>query len=501
MAAHAVDVTLSGHVNRAIFITDSDGDSSTSGSVKDNASSGTRIRVKGSGEMMDGASAGVLLEYGAGSSLSLRYADVWFAGGFGKVSIGHGDQGGEGSVYNDKSGVLGIGHGQDNAGVTATTSFTTAAEAAKEMATIPTKGARANYYTSLDAGGGRNERIRYDTPSVGPFSAAVSVGNGDQVSAGIKVSQDFGGTTFSAGVGTIQWGGTDKSTISGSAGVKLPSGVTISGAWGRGSNHEGMHMPLVKGSEPVKVDYDWVLTDYYPANDSAETAKLTLYKSHILVDDVDTAVLTWETERPDDANDFLTTDTNVLTGEEIGGSTITIATDGTFAPFAFDEKVAELHGLIEAGMESGASPEAMQMARQAEMELNFIFDVFKCAEPSLAEKKGEADTATLGCNERLYAAAVKRGVDTPAMDNTTDPSFFQTTIGYVFGDTSVGVSFYRSSDKVNTGSSLTAVGIGANHNLPKIGANVYAAAQNYSVEDGDMESDDTVVMIGARIKF
>ena len=217
-AAQAVDVTLSGHVNRALFITDSDDMSSTSATVKDNGSSGTRIRVKGTGEMMDGGSAGVLLEYSAGSTLGLRYADVWFSGDYGKVSIGQGDQGGEGSVYKGAAAVLGTGHGQDHNGVA------------------------ANYYTSLDGGAGRNERIRYDTPSVGPVSAAISVGNGDQVSAGISLSQDFGGTSFAAGIGTVQWPG-NKSTISGSAGVTLPAGISISGAWGTGRDHAGMTIP------------------------------------------------------------------------------------------------------------------------------------------------------------------------------------------------------------------------------------------------------------------
>lgn len=51
------------------------------------------------------------------------------------------------------------------------------------------------------------------------------------------------------------------------------------------------------------------------------------------------------------------------------------------------------------------------------------------------------------------------------------------------------------------GSRLTAIGVGVNHNLPKAGAQVYAAAQNYQIEDGATDSDSTVVMIGSRIKF
>ena len=87
------------------------------------------------------------------------------------------------------------------------------------------------YYSSLDGGGGRNNRIRYDTPSIGPVSAAISVGNGDELSAGVKLNQSFGDTSFQARVGTTQKP-RDIGTISASAGVKLPSGLTVSGAWG-----------------------------------------------------------------------------------------------------------------------------------------------------------------------------------------------------------------------------------------------------------------------------
>ena len=217
MAAQAVEVSISGHVSRALYITDSD--SGSKATVADDGNSGSRFRFTGTGEMMDGRSAGVKLEYAAGndggSTLSLRYADINFAGEFGKVSIGHGDQGGEGSVYNDKSGTFGTGHGNPGGASDIT-----------------------DYFGSLDGGGPRNGRIRYDTPAFGPVSVGLSVGNGDAVSAGVKLSQDFGGTAFSAGLGTIMHPG-DESTISGSAGVKLASGITFSGAWGVGRDMAG----------------------------------------------------------------------------------------------------------------------------------------------------------------------------------------------------------------------------------------------------------------------
>ena len=87
-------------------------------------------------------------------------------------------------------------------------------------------------------------------------------------------------------------------------------------------------------------------------------------------------------------------------------------------------------------------------------------------------------------------------------DRIVDPSFYQATVGYVFGDTSVAVSWYQSSDFQRDGSEGTALGIGFNHNLPKIGANLWVSAQNHSVDKADGSSvDDTVVTIGTRIKF
>ena len=316
MAAQAVDFAISGHVNRALFITDTD--SGTSGMEADNGSSGSRIRVVGSGEMMDGTTAGLNLEYGAGGdggdSLSLRYADLYYSGEFGKVSIGHGNDGGEGSVYSDKSGVLGIGHGQDSGEAKKATRV--ASQATGEDVSV------TSYYGSLDGGGSRGNRIRYDTPSIGPASAAISVGNGDELSAGVSFSQSFGDTSFGAMVGTTQSPG-DNGTVSASAGVKLSSGLTVSGAWG--------------------------------------------------------------------------------------------------------------------------------------------------------SEEGDDD----------------------------DPNFFQATVGYVAGDTSVAASWYASSDFVNDGSEGTVIGIGVNHNLPTIGANVYAAVQNYAAEDATagIDTDATVLMIGTRIKF
>ena len=416
-------MTLSGHVNRALFITDSD--SGSSAKEADNGSSGSRFRFSGSGEMMDGRTAGLLLEYGAGgdggAGLSLRYADLNFAGEFGKVSIGHGNQGGEGSVYNDKSGALGIGHGQ-----------------AKGDSTL------GAYFGSLDGGGSRNNRIRYDTPAFGPVSVGMSVGNGDQVSAGVTLSQDFGGTAFSAALGTIMHPG-DASTISGSAGVKLPSGITISGAWGVGRGMAG----------------------------AAGTAAVAAIPAHFR--SVDIADATFE----------LDSDSAPGTGVETG---------------TFDVHMIKLRTRIDEGAAEDADDATVadgELAKALKRDLFAAAGDCNPADDSLVG--GEPiDDGTETCGDRMYPATAAVAA-TP--DHVVDPTYFQATIGYVLGDTSVGVSWWQTSDFQRDGSEGTAIGLGVNHNLPKVGANVYAAVQNYAVEDGATDTDDTVVMIGTRIKF
>ena len=83
-------------------------------------------------------------------------------------------------------------------------------------------------------------------------------------------------------------------------------------------------------------------------------------------------------------------------------------------------------------------------------------------------------------------------------------------VGYKFGDSSIGVSYYGGSDLGQNDSESTGIGVGVAHLLPKLGAVVYAAVQQHSVDGGDPanaaldskgDGDDTVVTIGTRIRF
>ncbi len=226
LAAQAVDFTISGHVNRALFVTDSD--AGTKAGVANNGGSSTRVRANGSTELMGGNKVGIQLEYEeAGSSVKLRHANVQYSGAFGKFTLGQGSEAGDGSAYSDTTGVFGIGHGAGTS-----TDFTL-----------------GSFFGSLDAGD-RVNMVRYDSPALGPVGAAFSVGNDDRVSGLLQLSQEFGGT-FGAKLGWVGWpdpsragpnSGTGKrlnnpSTISASFGVDMASGLTVSGAWAKGDNH------------------------------------------------------------------------------------------------------------------------------------------------------------------------------------------------------------------------------------------------------------------------
>lgn len=223
MAAQAVDFTISGHVNRALFVVDKDGDGGTKAQVANNGGSSTRVRVTGSTELDEGMTVGIQWEYqdnGSGG-LGLRHANVQLGSSFGKLTIGQGSEAGDGSQYSDTTGVFGIGHG---AGTSSDFSL-------------------GSYFGSLD-GGGRVEMVRYDTPALGPMSAAVSVANGDRVSGQIAFKSEFAGTSVGAKLATLQFPAEkamdrDRSSIGASIGATMPSGLTLSGAWAKGKDMSG----------------------------------------------------------------------------------------------------------------------------------------------------------------------------------------------------------------------------------------------------------------------
>ena len=218
LAAQAVDFTVSGHVNRAIVISDNDS-GKTSGTIKDNGSSGTRFRMVGSSELDGGMSGGFNFELG--QAANLRKASVNFAGaGFGSIVLGLDSEAADSRAYSDKSGVFGIAHGQEMGGI-----------------------ASAGYFGGL-SGAGSAEGLHYTTPAFGPVALQASVAGDDRYSVSLKLATATDFASVGGEVGILEHdnegvAGERTRTIGGSLGIALANGLTWSAAWAQGNNVGG----------------------------------------------------------------------------------------------------------------------------------------------------------------------------------------------------------------------------------------------------------------------
>ena len=109
--------------------------------------------------------------------------------------------------------------------------------------------------------------------------------------------------------------------------------------------------------------------------------------------------------------------------------------------------------------------------------------------------KGKHQTGVLGAAATQAEPAVKA--------KYVDPSYGRLGIGYTFGDSTVAASWYKSQDFVVEKSKGTALGIGASHTLPKVGATLHASVQNYKVDLDGLKNDlkETVFQIGTLVTF
>jgi hypothetical protein len=81
--------------------------------------------------------------------------------------------------------------------------------------------------------GTRQDRIRYDTPSLGGLKISVSHGNDDTINYGLRYGGNFNGVKVSAAIGTAKNdGNSDIDTTSASIGALLPMGLNFQFATG-----------------------------------------------------------------------------------------------------------------------------------------------------------------------------------------------------------------------------------------------------------------------------
>ena len=187
-SASAFEFTLSGQVNRLIMNVDNGEESGVVNA--DNSVSGTRVRVKGNGDIGNDLTAGLYYEYqlqsnpsskitaddldsdgvggdvGGGDDFSNRNANVWVQGNFGRVTLGQGSGAADGSTEADLSGTTVIQYPTSNGDLLGDVEY-------------GDSGVTVGDARSAFDGLGHNDNLRYDA-AVGDFSFAGSYGNGDK---------------------------------------------------------------------------------------------------------------------------------------------------------------------------------------------------------------------------------------------------------------------------------------------------------------------------------
>ena len=249
LAANAVEVAVSGQVNRSVVVLDQSGNA-MDGNVQhiDGPATGSRLEFKGSGELDNGLTAGFHLEYGV-ESYSRRFSNVYVASPGGVVTVGWGNVAADGVQHARLGGPSWLG------GVTNWCAYAT-----------HSGGGIADSPGCNGHDGGRQGVVRYDTPAIGPLSVAASVGQNDYWDVRAKIAGSFGDSGYDLRVGYI--GETDVAaadataahtvdgedvdhmvtagtaattagdTVGASAAVKFPQGTSIAAAWGLSESND-----------------------------------------------------------------------------------------------------------------------------------------------------------------------------------------------------------------------------------------------------------------------
>lgn len=181
--AQGLEVKLSGQVNRAILHADDGGESDTF--FVDNDNSSTRLRISATAPVRPGLRAGAVfeVEYQSNASNEVnfltqdvspefneRHLDVFFDGGWGKVSLGQGDGAANGAVEVDLSGTT-VAHYADIGAIGGAFAFR-GTDGVLTGATVAGTTSQQDFESRYD-------RVRYDTPSFGGFRIAGSMGSKD----------------------------------------------------------------------------------------------------------------------------------------------------------------------------------------------------------------------------------------------------------------------------------------------------------------------------------
>ncbi len=238
-----VSARVYGQVNRGILAID-DGQGQDTFFV-DNDASSTRVGFAGHVKATDDVTIGTLIEVQmesnstasvsqtsdrglGGLSFAERHLDLYAKSNtFGKLSLGQGSTASDGVSEIDFSGTALVGYSAVNdmaGGILFSTS-------AGPLSTITVGGV----FSNMD-GLGRDDRIRYDTPSFAGFSLSGSLVAGGAADAALRYSGKHGGTKVAAGIAFANQSSissTTNNTVNGSASVLFGNGFNATVAAGR----------------------------------------------------------------------------------------------------------------------------------------------------------------------------------------------------------------------------------------------------------------------------
>lgn len=289
MTAQALDVSVSGQVNRAIRFADNGANSDVQ--HIDGSAWGSRFWLRAEGEVMPGIMAGAVMEQefaanrgwettvdaaDKGLANDLRHSWLYFSGNFGKIGLGHtAPVGGVmGTAFNGAA--FGTEYSADtNSGISVMD--------ADDEATDYTV---ASFLPTI--GVGRHSVLRCDTPSIGPLSVGVSVhkdpddANDHLWNFAGSLNQDFGAGTFKAAFHIAD------DVLAMAGGVQFSNGTAVNAAWGnddrKGQDYDDLYASIAHSWGNTSIALGYRTTDN---NDNMEGRAIGLGVNQSLGSGVD----------------------------------------------------------------------------------------------------------------------------------------------------------------------------------------------------------------------
>jgi predicted porin len=272
---NAVSFKVSGQINRALEYVDNGVDSDWFNVDNDNSS--TRFRFVGSEEIGHGLTTGIVWETefqsnpsneidvgqnddGTTPSLNERIFEAYFSGTWGKATIGQGDGAANGTAEVDLSG-------------TSVVTYAGVNDMAGGVTFVDSSGApitEINNTRNQFDGLSRNDRLRYDTPKLGPVTLSGSVTNGDAWELAARLSTEREGLgKIAAAIGYVDT--EDRTTpqydqIDGSISWLHDTGVNLTLSYGTrdtdgGTEAENIYVKLGYKHGKQAVSIEWGQTD------------------------------------------------------------------------------------------------------------------------------------------------------------------------------------------------------------------------------------------------